>query len=201
MTLRNDDDEPFVDYEWIEGVEWLSHYRPGGYHPIYLGDQLHGRYRIIHKLGSGGYSTIWLARDEQQQHGLGAVKVGTSYSRSREVEILSILSQSLQLLSDGFGGQSPIRPLLDSFDVKGPNGIHPCYVTAPAMCSLSGAKSASYNSVFQLDVGRALAAQLVLAVASIHSQGVVHGGELPFQRMIERLPSASDMVDGRSSPR
>lgn len=41
--------------------------------------------------------------------------------------------------------------------------------------SLSEAQDASYNRVFQLEVARALAAQLVLAVEYVHSQGFIHG--------------------------
>jgi serine/threonine protein kinase len=39
-------------------------YRPGGYHPVHIGDTLcHSRYTIIRKLGWGQYSTVWLAKD------------------------------------------------------------------------------------------------------------------------------------------
>ena len=39
-------------------------YRPGGFHPVALGDPLKGgRYKIYHKLGYGGFSTVWVARD------------------------------------------------------------------------------------------------------------------------------------------
>lgn len=39
-------------------------YRPGGFHPVALGDALKaGRYQIHHKLGYGGFSTVWVARD------------------------------------------------------------------------------------------------------------------------------------------
>jgi serine/threonine-protein kinase SRPK3 len=41
-------------------------YRPGGYHPVCLGDTFKdGRYKIHHKLGWGGFSTVWLARDQK----------------------------------------------------------------------------------------------------------------------------------------
>lgn len=49
---------------WEE--EDLSRYKPGGYQPVHLGDTFKdARYRIIHKLGWGGFSTAWLARDSQ----------------------------------------------------------------------------------------------------------------------------------------
>jgi hypothetical protein len=46
-------------------VENPDGYRDGGYHPVHLGDVYQQRYRVIHKLGFGSYSTVWLARDLQ----------------------------------------------------------------------------------------------------------------------------------------
>jgi hypothetical protein len=44
--------------------EWVEDYRPGGYHPVVLGDIFNnGQYKVIRKLGEGSYSTVWLARD------------------------------------------------------------------------------------------------------------------------------------------
>ena len=45
------------------GPEDSSGYVPGGYHPVHIGDIYHERYRVIHKLGYGAYSTVWLTRD------------------------------------------------------------------------------------------------------------------------------------------
>ena len=54
--------------DYIGGVpaEDLTRYCPGRYHPVHLGDSFNdGRYEILHKLGFGAFSTVWLARDLQ----------------------------------------------------------------------------------------------------------------------------------------
>ena len=45
--------------------EPLKDYMPGGYHPVALGDIFQDRYKIVRKLGWGGYSTVWLAYDQR----------------------------------------------------------------------------------------------------------------------------------------
>ena len=41
-------------------------YRPGGYHPVALSDTFQNhRYQVHHKLGYGGFSTVWLAWDTE----------------------------------------------------------------------------------------------------------------------------------------
>ena len=52
----------FDFYFYGEEVETPCRYKPGGYHPVHLGD-IYQRYKVIHKLGFGSYSTVWLARD------------------------------------------------------------------------------------------------------------------------------------------
>jgi hypothetical protein len=48
-----------------EDEEDLEDYRPGGYHPVHIGDAFKdGRYVIVRKLGWGHFSTVWLARDK-----------------------------------------------------------------------------------------------------------------------------------------
>ena len=54
-----------------EDVEDVRQYKPGGYHPICLGDIVSStsetlespekRYRILHKLGHGAFATVWFA--------------------------------------------------------------------------------------------------------------------------------------------
>lgn len=42
-------------------------YKPGGFHPVYIGDIFHHRYRILSKIGYGKHSTVWLVRDLHQK--------------------------------------------------------------------------------------------------------------------------------------
>ncbi|KOC08744.1 hypothetical protein AFLA70_460g001021 [Aspergillus flavus AF70] len=169
----NDDFQSEILYEPLEGVERLENYRPGGYHPIQVGDHLHDRYRIIHKLGHGSYSTTWLARDEQNNNYV-AVKICTGNSNPREMDILSILTRPCDPAVKS-PGRTMVPSILDTFTIHGPNGNHACYVTVPARASLSGVKDGSWIRLFQLGVARALAAQLVLVVDYIHTQGIIHG--------------------------
>ncbi|KAK4040830.1 kinase domain-protein [Parachaetomium inaequale] len=162
-----------------------------GDHPILIGDRLHERYRIAHKLGHDIFSTLWLARDEQLSRYV-AVKVGTADSADsshREVDILSQLSNSNA--RDGTG-KGFFPAVLDSFNLESPNGTHPCFVTAPARYSLADTKQAS-SGLFQLDVARSLAAQLTLAVVHIHEQGFVHG-DLHLGNTLLHLPSPLDAL-------
>jgi serine/threonine-protein kinase SRPK3 len=81
-------------------------YHPGGYHPISIGDTFdHGRFRVLHKLGFGGSSTVWLARDQWEEGGrrrivtLKAMRADVSSSNSpSEIPELAI-SQKLRSLS------------------------------------------------------------------------------------------------------
>lgn len=53
-----------LDYNCDIPAEPIHRYLLGGYHPIVLGDLFKdGRYIVLHKLGWGGFSTVWAAKD------------------------------------------------------------------------------------------------------------------------------------------
>lgn len=135
------------DYNWVDGVERLEKYKPGGYHPIIIDDILHTRYRILGKLGYGGYSTIWLAQDTYLEQ-LVAVKIGTADLPSRETRILHALSSPSE-----HPGRQSISLTFDEFELHGPNGTHQCYTMAPAQCNL---QEVPFSRLFPLQVARAL---------------------------------------------
>ncbi|PWY94480.1 kinase-like protein [Aspergillus sclerotioniger CBS 115572] len=174
-SLSSDNNSTYLPlYEPIEGVERLENYCPGGYHPIKIGDRFRARYQVVHKLGHGSYSTTWLAYDEESKK-YAAAKVCIADSKlKKEHDVLSTLAKA-QFSPIYSAGKTMIPSILDSFHIHGPNGDHVCYITSPEKTSLCGAKDESWSRLFQLDVARALAAQLAIAVGYIHTRGVVHG--------------------------
>lgn len=170
IKVLTEDDEDYPEYPWIEGVERLERYDTGGYHPVMIGDLLHQRYKIVDKLGFGGYSTIWLAQDTKLNRYV-AVKVSVSSWLPHEIKALQVLSTP----SPAHPGRAMVPSILDIFEVHGPNGTHSCYTTDIARCSL---ERASFCCLFSLEVTRALIYGLTMAVAYTHSQGYAHGGLL-----------------------
>lgn len=163
------------DFQYLpqERVEIFDAYRPGGYHPIVTGDTIRARYHIVHKLGVGLSSTVWLARDQVAGRYV-AIKIATASVDSPESGILRLLGAT-NSENEIRPGEDLIPAILDDFILTGPNGEHQCLVTAPAMKSIYQANDEAY-SPFQIPVARAIAAQLTQAVAFLHSQGIVHGG-------------------------
>ena len=148
-------------------MERLERYAAGGYHPTEIGHILHERYEIVDKLGYGGWALVWLAYDRQLKQ-LVAVKVGVANCLPHEAKILQTLGSPSTAVCP-----AAIPRVLDEFSINGPNGCHPCYTTSPALCSLP---QSSFSRLFRVEVARALAYELTLAVAYVHSRGFVHGG-------------------------
>ena len=167
IALRN------PTYQWQENVEDLKGYHPGGYHPVHLQDEYSAcRYLILHKLGYGTYSTVWLARDQYLNRYVSLkIIVAEASDRSSESKILQHLSKSVS------GAGSYNIPFLDAFPIDGPNGRHLCIVSEPAKCSIADSKEASTTWMFSIGISRAIAAQAILGLQDIHSRGVVHGGK------------------------
>lgn len=155
--------------QWIDDVERLERYQLGGYHPVLTGDLLADRYRVVHKLGYGTYSTIWLAHDRQRAAYV-AVKISTADAPSREVEILRTLTNS----QPDHPGWAMIPRIQNQFVLQGPNGCHRCHVEFPARSSVATAK---FCCCFKIETARVLVTQLILAVAYTHARGFVHGGK------------------------
>ncbi|KAI1420936.1 serine/threonine-protein kinase SRPK3 [Xylaria sp. FL1777] len=148
--------------------ESVDSYRPGGSHPVILGDIVHERYRIIRKLGYGSYATIWLAEDTIQIKHV-ALKI---YAATIDVtNELSIQQRLAAITPKGLSSKSLLL-LSDSSILEGPNEKHPCFVTKPTGPSILGS--------------------LPSGLKFLHDKNVAHGNlqsrNLPFPlRDISRL--------------
>ena len=146
MPDNNTSTEGSDRYDALFRVEDPSMYKPGGYHPLEIGEEIHnGRYLILHRLGHGGYSTVWLALDQSYDNSTPgdpfrpryvAIRIVTASRGQREATLL----YELQALLRSRPAQSPlpgrhqdgsrhIVTLLDYFQISGPNGPHYRLVT------------------------------------------------------------------------
>jgi serine/threonine-protein kinase SRPK3 len=171
----------------LDKVEDVEKYREGGFHPIYLGDSLNQRrYKVLHKLGYGGFSTVWLARDEDSQK-LVSLKVLSAAASRNDDE-----GKVLQYLDRHAGprlGHNNLISVSDAFTIEGPNGLHRCHVSrveGPSIAQLSDCPGQPMCSRrLRGPLARKLAKQLVAAVLCLHSAGIIHGGkDLPSCDMI-----------------
>ena len=182
-------------------VEDLENYIEGGFHPVLLDDTFdHGRYHIIHKLGHGGFSTVWLARDtvDGKYVALKIIEARPSDS-SRELAIL-LEVQELRRTSSDHPGSVCIEPLLRHFRFRGPNGNHLCLVLpvlGPPLSHLSGSMSGEEKTRAMPDAAKKLCFQITQAVAYLHAHGICHG-DLTARNVLLHPNPGFDLLDKES---
>jgi serine/threonine protein kinase len=104
-------------------------YCKGGYHPVQVGEEYKdGKYTIVRKLGWGHFSTVWLSRDNAtgKHVALKVVRSAAHYTETALDEI-KLLKKVVDANKD-HPGRAHVVSLLDSFNHKGPNGVHVCMV-------------------------------------------------------------------------
>ncbi|KAI9888925.1 MAG: hypothetical protein M1814_006157 [Vezdaea aestivalis] len=160
--------------------EEIETYGPGGFHPIHLKDRFKdGRYEILGKLGVGGFSTVWLARDYQEDRNV-SLKVARASITSNKAELDRKL-QVLRTISEGGDPSHPGRKfvsrLLDWFYHDGPNGRHCCTVQEPLGQRLSNVISRADDQGIRFDhtLARRVSKQVLYAISFLHSCGIAHG--------------------------
>jgi serine/threonine-protein kinase SRPK3 len=114
----------------LDAIEDIEDYQPSGYHPISVGNTFdHGRFRILHKLGFGGSSTVWLACDQREEGDRS--RIVTLKAMHTNIPSSKVLSKIPELaISQKLKASLPPSESVDfqtvnhHFFVQGPNSSH-----------------------------------------------------------------------------
>ncbi|KAI1428684.1 kinase-like protein [Xylaria sp. FL1777] len=171
----------YEDAQDILPHESLEKYTAGGFHPVNLGDTFRdGRYTIRHKLGFGGFATVWLAHDQETPQWV-SIKVKSAAVSTKDLDQdqeITILKQLDKCYTESAQRQSmPFVRLVDCFHHTGPNGTHNCLVTellGPPLSSILECYDWRGQTI-QPDTMLRASCQLLDAIAFLHQAGFAHG--------------------------
>ena len=205
VDLQNEDEESDEDYSDDGGDEGEDGYRPGGYHPVNIGERYHTRYTIVQKLGWGHFSTVWMVHDKK--HKLGpyptpefvALKIQKSAPHYREsaideIELLksaSTAARSDKVLQEFGKNYDPsVVLLLDHFDHTGPHGTHMCMVFQMLGENLLEViKKYDYKGI-PIDIVRRMARQICVGLDFLHRHcQIIHTDLKPENLLVARPPT------------
>jgi serine/threonine-protein kinase SRPK3 len=162
-------------YELAPGEESTNHYLPGGYHPVHLGDTFHdGTYEVVHKLGFGTYSTVWLVKDRKRgRYSSMKILAAQASSSTSEVDVM----HHIQRCGSAPSGSEFVMQFIDEFEHSGPNGVHRCIISEVLGPPLSSDIEDLYPSEeYPVHVAKRIVAQIARGLEYLHHCGVVYGG-------------------------
>lgn len=180
-------------------LESPRRYTKGGFHPILLGDRLgprsNGRFRVVHKLGAGGFGTVWLCEDTHHKPATvtkwRAVKVLAAHKSRPDCPELKILNHFRDVdrsTLDAFGICLP----LEYFWLTGPNGRHLALVFPWHGCTIETVPEYyGFHSALIKD----MAFGVVESLRFLHSRGLCHGDFRPRNIVLRLLPGADEMPE------
>ncbi|KAK3334358.1 kinase-like domain-containing protein [Neurospora tetraspora] len=182
-------------------IENPRRYQKGGFHPIVLGDRLgprsNGRFRVVNKLGAGGYGTVWLCQDTHYKPStvtkwrvVKVIAAEKSTPGCPDLKILDHFRDVGRSTLDAFGICLPIG----HFWLTGPNGRHLALVFPWHGCTL---ESIPDYYGFHPALIKDMAFELVESLRFLHSRGLCHGDFRPCNILLRLLPGADEMPESK----
>lgn len=151
------------DYDVTEYAECPYEYK---FYPIRIGEVIDQTYRIDHKLGHGGFSTVWMAHDLKNRRDVALKIMAAGTSGEYEYNILKEIKRAVK-------DTSHLVTCLSTFFLRGKDYDHRVLVfplRGPSLDSLVGRK-------ISIATRMSAARQLLEGLASLHEGGIVHRGK------------------------
>ncbi|GKU05567.1 cmgc protein kinase [Fusarium langsethiae] len=153
-----------TEHEVEEASEDPERYLEGLYYPICIGKILVNQYRIEHKLGHRGFSTVWMAYNMlgKTDVTLKIMTPGRPGERKFEMqrEIINVIQPT-----------SHLTLYQNTFSIRGSHGTHRVLVLP-----LQGPNLRDYQRQKLVANWMSAAKQLLQAIKQLHDGGIVHGG-------------------------
>eukprot|EP01130_Rhizamoeba_saxonica_P006741 TRINITY_DN2692_c0_g1_i1.p1 TRINITY_DN2692_c0_g1~~TRINITY_DN2692_c0_g1_i1.p1 ORF type:complete len:481 (-),score=120.28 TRINITY_DN2692_c0_g1_i1:1158-2600(-) len=163
-----------------------SEYRRGGYHPVKIGNVFNNRYKILHKLGWGHFSTVWESTDTLTERvvAIKIVKSARHYAEAARDEI-KILQAATRNDSDN---DKCVIHLLDDFEISGPNGRHVAMVFEKLGCNLLTLIRLYKYKGLPIPLVKAFSKQTLVGLHFLHTNLIIHTDLKPENLLVHTTP-------------
>ncbi|KAE8372485.1 kinase-like protein [Aspergillus bertholletiae] len=164
--------------------EALPDYLEERYHPVHIGEIFKSQYQVVTKLGFGSSSTVWLCRDLYTQRYL-VLKVHVRIKR-QVPEV--VISKHLHATHSAHVDKNYVRLVLDSFEISGPYGVHPCLLYEPAGADMRDYMRCLEGDALPETLLRPTLRFVLIDLDYLHQASIIHTDIQPNHRIVYRAP-------------